>query len=74
MDKFFRTVTFGEYKCYGPGANYKERVSFGKQLTDSEASSFIDVSFIDGDQWLRHTNTLSDYTYKDIRDDLIGFY
>ncbi|XP_010509442.1 PREDICTED: probable pectinesterase 15 [Camelina sativa] len=70
-----KTVTFGEHKCYGPGANYKERVSFGKQLTDSEASSFIDLSFINGDQWLNdHTNKLSDLTSKDIRDDLIGFY
>ncbi|KAG7569410.1 Pectin lyase fold/virulence factor [Arabidopsis thaliana x Arabidopsis arenosa] len=69
-----KTVTFGEHKCYGPGADFKERVLFGKQLTDSEASSFIDISFIDGDEWLRHTNIVSELTSKDIRDDLIGFY
>ncbi|KAL1190727.1 putative pectinesterase 15 [Cardamine amara subsp. amara] len=68
-----KTVTFGEHKCYGPGANYKERVYFGKQLTDSEASSFIDISFIDGDQWLRRTD-IFELTSKHIRDDLIGFY
>lgn len=73
MSFIFRTVTFGEHKCYGPGADYKERVLFGKQLTDSEASSFIDISFIDGDQWLRHTN-IFELTPKHIRDDLIEFY
>ncbi|KAF3579542.1 hypothetical protein DY000_02029287, partial [Brassica cretica] len=54
-----KKVTFGEHKCYGEGANYKRRVSYGKQLTDSEASSFTDISYIDGDQWLSQTNTLS---------------
>nr|VDC70157.1 unnamed protein product [Brassica rapa] len=57
-----KTVTFGEHKCYGEGANYKRRVSYGKQLTDSEASLFTDISYIDGDQWLSQTNILSELT------------
>ncbi|KAH0925298.1 LOW QUALITY PROTEIN: hypothetical protein HID58_017554, partial [Brassica napus] len=48
-----KTVTFGEHKCYGEGANYQSRVSYGKQLTDSEPSSFTDVSYIDGDQSMK---------------------
>ncbi|CAN8287422.1 unnamed protein product [Cochlearia groenlandica] len=53
-----KTVTFGEHKCYGPGADYKERVFYVKQLTNFEASTFIDISFIDGDDWVHHTNIL----------------
>lgn len=34
------------------GANHKDRVSYSKQLTDSQASHFISISYIDGDQWL----------------------
>lgn len=67
-------MTFGEHKCYGEGANYKRRVSYGKQLTDSEASSFTDISYIDGDQWLSQTNILSELTSEDNKEELIGFY
>ncbi|CAI0407571.1 unnamed protein product [Linum tenue] len=47
-----QTVFFGEYDCYGPGANYSMRVSYGRQLTQDEAAPFMDVSYINGDQWL----------------------
>ncbi|CAL9235792.1 unnamed protein product [Arabidopsis halleri] len=50
-----KTVTFGEHRCYGEGADYKGRVAYAKQLTDSEASLFTDISYIDGDQWLNGT-------------------
>ncbi|ESQ43267.1 hypothetical protein EUTSA_v10015978mg [Eutrema salsugineum] len=69
-----KTVIFGEHNCYGEGANYKGRVSYGKQLTDSEVSSFTDISYIDGDQWLNQSNTLSEHISEDHRDELIGFY
>ncbi|CAH2059025.1 unnamed protein product [Thlaspi arvense] len=69
-----KTVTFGEHNCYGEGADYKGRVSYGKQLTDSEASSLTDISYIDGDQWLNQSNVLSELTSEDNRDGLIGFY
>ncbi|CAH2059023.1 unnamed protein product [Thlaspi arvense] len=54
-----KTVTFGEHRCYGEGANYKARVSYGKQLTDAEASAFTDITYIDGDKWLNQTDILS---------------
>ena len=49
---FCRTVFFGEYECFGPGSNYTYRVSYGKQLGQSEAASYMDVAYIDGNEWL----------------------
>ncbi|KAA8518668.1 hypothetical protein F0562_016142 [Nyssa sinensis] len=46
------TVFFGEYECLGLGANNTYRVSYGKQLNLSEAAPYVDVSFIDGNDWL----------------------
>ena len=48
----YRTVLFGEYDCGGSGANYTYRVSYGKQLTQSVARPYMDVSYIDGEEWL----------------------
>ncbi|XP_054794490.1 probable pectinesterase 15 [Prosopis cineraria] len=46
------TVFFGEYHCLGGGANYSSRVTYGKQLKDYEAGRFMNVSYIDGNDWL----------------------
>ncbi|CAL5387681.1 unnamed protein product [Camellia sinensis] len=51
-DQSLMTVYFGEYGCLGPGANYTGRVSYGRQLNQSEAAPFMDVSYIDGQDWL----------------------
>ncbi|XP_006301771.2 putative pectinesterase 11 [Capsella rubella] len=32
------TVYYGEYKCYGPGADRGQRVKWSKQLSDDEAT------------------------------------
>lgn len=48
-----RTVFFGEYQCYGPGANYSDRASYGKQLQEFEAAPYTDISYIDGNEWIR---------------------
>ncbi|KAL6133492.1 hypothetical protein ACLB2K_065727 [Fragaria x ananassa] len=45
-------VFYGEYECTGPGANNTNRVSYSKQLNESEAAPFLDVSYIDGSKWL----------------------
>ncbi|RHN48572.1 putative pectinesterase [Medicago truncatula] len=45
-------VFFGEYHCIGLGANYTSRVSYARQLRDFEATSYINVSYIDGNDWL----------------------
>ncbi|KAK8473595.1 hypothetical protein PHAVU_001G183100 [Phaseolus vulgaris] len=47
-----QSVFFGEYRCHGPGANYESRVSYAKQLRDNEANSYMDISYIDGNDWL----------------------
>ncbi|KAK6942722.1 Pectinesterase, catalytic [Dillenia turbinata] len=47
-----QTILFGEFECIGPGANYTYRVSYAKQLARSEAAPFMNVSYIDGDEWL----------------------
>lgn len=68
IKKFSRTVSFGEYECYGPGAETRNRVAYGKQLRQSEAAPYLGTSFIDGQDWLvdvppqthhfTHTNTI----------------
>ncbi|ONK65821.1 uncharacterized protein A4U43_C06F1320 [Asparagus officinalis] len=48
-----QTVFFGEYRCSGPGANTTLRAAYGQQLNDTQASPFLNASYIDGDQWLQ---------------------
>ncbi|KAH7315590.1 hypothetical protein KP509_21G056200, partial [Ceratopteris richardii] len=45
-------VFYGEYQCFGPGANSSGRVKWSKQLTPEQAKPFLSVAFIDGKQWL----------------------
>ncbi|KAI3738224.1 hypothetical protein L2E82_28247 [Cichorium intybus] len=47
-----QTVYYGEYGCSGPGANNTLRVSYAKELSAEEASPYMDISFIDGNEWL----------------------
>ncbi|KAH7542918.1 probable pectinesterase 15 isoform X1 [Ziziphus jujuba] len=47
-----QTVFFGEYECFGHGANYMNRVSFAKQLDQSVAARFMDISYINGSEWI----------------------
>ncbi|XP_042489969.1 probable pectinesterase 15 [Macadamia integrifolia] len=49
-----QTVFFGEYECVGPGATYRFRVPYSKQLSYSEVVQYIDVSYINGNEWLLH--------------------
>ncbi|KAI3855522.1 hypothetical protein MKW92_043330 [Papaver armeniacum] len=48
-----QTIFYGEYKCTGEGANTTLRTSYAQNLNDTQASSFINMSFIDADQWLQ---------------------
>ncbi|XP_058072132.1 probable pectinesterase 8 [Magnolia sinica] len=48
-----QTIFYGEYNCMGGGANLTMRVPYLQRLTDAQASPFLDVSYIDGDQWLK---------------------
>lgn len=47
-----QTVYYGEYNCTGPGADSSKRVNWSHQLTDDEAALFLNISFVDGEQWL----------------------
>ncbi|KAJ6332402.1 hypothetical protein OIU76_010735 [Salix suchowensis] len=48
-----QTVFFGEYNCSGAGANMSMRAPYVQKLSATQASPFLSVSFIDGDQWLQ---------------------
>ncbi|PON86013.1 Pectinesterase, Tyr active site [Trema orientale] len=47
------SVYYGEYKCYGPGANRSKRVGWSRSLTSNEAASFLTKDMIGGRDWLR---------------------
>ncbi|XP_022136740.1 probable pectinesterase 53 [Momordica charantia] len=53
------TVFYGQYKCSGPGADYGGRVSWSRELTESEADPFLSLQFINANEWLprpKHTH------------------
>ncbi|CAL9203401.1 unnamed protein product, partial [Musa hybrid cultivar] len=47
---------FGEYECMGPGANYTLRTSYAKQLDQCQAASFMDISYVEGKDWVLPPN------------------
>ncbi|XP_056168463.1 probable pectinesterase 8 [Syzygium oleosum] len=47
-----QTIYYGEYNCSGAGANMSLRAPYVQRLNDTQASPFLNISFIDGDQWL----------------------
>ncbi|KAL2928019.1 putative pectinesterase 11 [Bienertia sinuspersici] len=51
------TVVYGEYKCYGPGANRAKRVTWSKGLTKEEAAPFLSTNIIGGRGWMRPAPT-----------------
>lgn len=53
MSSWNRTVEYGEYQCYGPGANKEDRVKWSHKLTVIAVKPFLDLSFIDASQWLQ---------------------
>ncbi|GLT28158.1 hypothetical protein SLA2020_031090 [Shorea laevis] len=48
-----QTIFYGEYNCSGPGANLTMRATYVQRLNDTQASPYLNISFIDGDQWLQ---------------------
>ncbi len=40
------TSRYGEYKCFGPGANESERVGWRKNINEEDAAEMTDPSFI----------------------------
>ncbi|URD87400.1 pectinesterase [Musa troglodytarum] len=47
-----QSVCFGEYECMGPGAKYTLRTSYAKQLEQCQAASFMDISYVEGKDWV----------------------
>ena len=48
-----RTIFYGEYNCSGPGAEVSKRAPYVQKLNDTQVAQFINMTFIDGDQWLQ---------------------
>lgn len=48
-----RTVYYGEYKCYGPGAKRVRRVQWSRSLTNQEAIPFMTKTMINGQDWIK---------------------
>lgn len=46
---------YGEYNCYGPGADTSGRVSWSHKLSDVQAQPFLELSYIDGGSWLQES-------------------
>lgn len=51
-----QTIFYGEYNCTGAGSNMTMRAPYVQRLNDTQASLFLNTSFIDGDQWLQSYN------------------
>jgi pectinesterase len=55
-------VFFGQYKCWGPGANTTQRVPWAYDLTSAQAKPFLSVNFINGKSWLKSYIKTPKYT------------
>ncbi|XP_019053026.1 PREDICTED: putative pectinesterase 11 [Nelumbo nucifera] len=51
------TAYYGEYKCYGAGANVSGRVEWSHNLSNAEAAPFLTKDMIGGRGWLRPSPT-----------------
>ncbi|TXG57738.1 hypothetical protein EZV62_015567 [Acer yangbiense] len=49
-------IFYGEYNCSGAGANMTMRAPYVQRLNDTLASYFLNMSFIDAQQWLQSYN------------------
>ncbi|CAF2312936.1 unnamed protein product [Brassica napus] len=48
------TIFYGEYNCSGPGANISKRAQYVQKLNETQVAQFINMTIIDGDQWLQY--------------------
>ncbi|KAL5581602.1 hypothetical protein UlMin_014044 [Ulmus minor] len=47
-----QTIFYGEYNCSGAGADMSMRASYVQRLNETQASPFLNLSYINADQWL----------------------
>lgn len=48
---------YGEYMCSGAGANSNARVAYVQKLNDTTVAPFLNLSYIEADQWLENYTT-----------------
>lgn len=46
------TVFYGEYKCFGPGADPSGRYAHTKSISDEDAKPFLNLDFVEAHAWL----------------------
>lgn len=44
---------YGEYNCYGPGANRAKRVGWSRELSRDQSAPFLNRDIIGARSWLR---------------------
>ena len=48
----FRTVTFGQFQCAGPGSSEAGRVPWSHEFAQADVQPFYELTFINGNSWL----------------------
>ncbi|AQK48329.1 Pectinesterase [Zea mays] len=48
-------IYYGEFKCFGPGADAKKkkRVGWALDLTEAQAKPFVGTHYVLGDTWIQ---------------------
>ncbi|KAH7415828.1 hypothetical protein KP509_14G062500 [Ceratopteris richardii] len=47
-----KRVIYGEYRCFGPGADRTGRVPWSRTLGKGQALPFLSIGFVDGHDWI----------------------
>ncbi|KAF8022812.1 hypothetical protein BT93_F0354 [Corymbia citriodora subsp. variegata] len=55
-----RTVYYGQYKCYGPGANTSRRVPWSRVLIGKDVSPLLTTNMVDQQSWFRNVPSIFD--------------
>ncbi|KAK3424817.1 hypothetical protein EUGRSUZ_F01579 [Eucalyptus grandis] len=53
-----RTAYYGQYECYGPGADMSKRVPWSRVLTGEEVSPLLTTDMVDQQSWFRNAPSL----------------
>lgn len=48
-----KTVHYGQYQSYKPGARENKRVPWSHDMSSTEVASFFSISYIDGESWIK---------------------
>ncbi|KAF8022811.1 hypothetical protein BT93_F0353 [Corymbia citriodora subsp. variegata] len=55
-----RTAYYGQYECYGPGADTSRRVPWSRILTGEEVSPLLTMNMVDQQSWFRNAPSVFD--------------